>query len=193
MGWQSFVNPGIPIPPETSAVHHIIDTDVADAPPLGTAIERVLGFSWEGRVDVVAAHNAKFDRGFLPPLKDKRWIDTYRCALHLWPEAPNHKNMTLRYWKGIDLPREGAHRALADALVTAHLLKLMLAERSVDELLALSDLPVVLRKVPFGKHAGALWADVPRDYLDWASRQKFDNADVMHTVKHEIKRRRVAA
>lgn len=190
-GWSSFVDPGIPIPPEASAIHHIIDADVAGAPHLGRAVDVVLGLNWQDRVDIVAAHNARFDRSFLPPLKDKRWIDTWRCALHVWPDAPNHKNMTLRYWLGIDLPRDGAHRALADAIVTANLLCRLLKERSVDDLIKLSTKAAVLRKVTFGKHAGKLWADVPTDYLQWGSKQEFD-PDVKHTIKHELARRTAA-
>jgi exodeoxyribonuclease X len=121
-GASSLVRPGIPIPPEASGVHHIIDSDVADAPQLGEALDRVLGPLWGGQVEICAAHNAKFDRGFLPPLQTKRWLYTWRTSMHVWPDAPSHKNMVLRYWRGIDLPREGAHRALADATVTAHLL-----------------------------------------------------------------------
>jgi hypothetical protein len=35
---STLVRPGIPIPPEASAVHHLIDEDLADAPPLMDAI-----------------------------------------------------------------------------------------------------------------------------------------------------------
>jgi DNA polymerase III epsilon subunit-like protein len=48
-----------------------------------------------------------------------------RLARALVPEAPNHKNQTLRAFLRIDdmLDEElGAHRALDDALVTAHVL-----------------------------------------------------------------------
>ena len=190
---SSFVNPRKPIPPEVTAVHHILDADVANAPDLGEAIDRVLTPFWRETVDIVAAHNARFDRDFLPPLKDKRWIDTYRCALHLWPEAPSFKNASLFYWKGNRrIEPVEAHRAAYDALLTAHLLQAMLAERTVDELLKMSTKAVLLRKVAFGKHAGQLWTEVPGSYLAWASTQDFD-PDVKFTVKSEIARRRLAA
>ncbi len=188
-GWRSFVNPGRTIPPEVSAIHHIIDADCVGAPHLGNAVELVIGPDWPEGVDVVAAHNARFDRSFLPMLQEKRWIDTYRCALHIWPDAPCHSNMTLRYWLGIDLPREGAHRALADATVTAHILIAMLKDRTVAELLKLSTKAALLRKVRFGKHAGKLWTEVPADYLVWAEKQDFD-PDVKFTVKSELQRRK---
>ncbi len=48
-----------------------------------------------------------------------------RLARVLFPEAPNHKNQTLRVYLGIDDAVAGtlhAHRALDDAIVTAHIL-----------------------------------------------------------------------
>lgn len=187
---STFVNPRCAIPPEVTAVHHIIELDVAGAPDLGEAIDYVLTPFWRETVDIVAAHNARFDRDFLPPLKDKRWVDTYRCALHLWPDAPSFKNAALYYWRGFKrIEPVEAHRASYDALLTAHILREMLAERTVDELLRLSTKAALLRKVKFGKHAGMLWAEVPSDYLSWAARQDFDDADVKFTVKSEMARR----
>jgi len=187
---SSFVNPRRPIPPEASAVHHILDADLADAPDLGEAIDRVLTPSWRESTNVIAAHNARFDRSFLPPLQEKRWLDTYRCAMHVWPDAPSFKNAALFYWRGFQrIEPVEAHRAAYDALMTAHVLMALLEEREVDELLELSTKAVVLKKVGFGKHFGQLWTDVPMDYLDWASRQDFD-PDVKLTVKSEILRRK---
>jgi exodeoxyribonuclease X len=186
---SSFVNPRRPIPPEASAVHHIVDSDVADAPDLGEAIDHLLTPFWFDNIHIIAAHNARFDRDFLPPLKEKRWIDTYRCAMHVWPDAPSFKNAVLFYWRGFKrIEPVEPHRAAYDALLTTHLLIALLAERTVDELLRLSTKAVVLRTVRFGKHSGSLWTEVPIDYLQWASRQDFD-PDVKFTVKTEIARR----
>jgi exodeoxyribonuclease X len=186
---QSFVDPGIPIPPEASGVHHIIDEDVKGAPQLFEAIEDVFGLDWQDGVDLIAGHNCRFDRDFLTPLRNKSWIDTWRCAMHVWPDAPGFGNQTLRYWLGIVLPRDGAHRALADARVTAEILIRLLAERSIDELRRLSTKAVVLKKVGFGKHFGLLWTEVPKSYLEWARDQDFE-PDVRHTIKFELARRR---
>jgi len=167
-------------------VHHIIDSDVANAPDL----EEALGLVLPANVDLLAAHNARFDRDMLPTLKEKRWIDTYRCALHVWPEAPSFKNAVLYYWRGLPRPSGVApHRALFDAVLTTALLVEMLKERSLDDLLRLSTKAAVLRKVGFGKHFGMAWTDVPTDYLRWGEGQDFD-PDVKFTIKHELARRR---
>lgn len=162
----------------------MVDADVADAPDLQTALA-----DWpvEG-IDIMAGHNCRFDRGFLPMFHEKRWIDTYRVAMHLWPDAPNFQNQTLRYWLKLDLPHGGAHHAASDVVTTAHILMRQLAERSLDDLLRLSTKRVVLKKVGFGKHFGKLWTEVPTDYLDWAAKQDFD-PDVEFTVRTELARR----
>jgi exodeoxyribonuclease X len=208
-GKRSFVNPYCPIPPQASGVHHIVAEDVEGAPDLNEALAVVLDPFGLALVSICAAHNSKFDRGFLPMLDDRGWIDTLRCAQHVWPDAPDFKNQTLRYWLGVDLPRDRMHRALEDATVTAHILARLLAERTVDELLALSTAPVLLRTVGFGKHYGWSWSDVPTDYLDWILSKaaafearraaglsvepaRFDD-DVVYTVQIERARRSAAS
>jgi exodeoxyribonuclease X len=202
-GIAQFVDPGRPIPPEASGIHDITDQHVAGAAKLIDVLGYLIPAQARPVVEkgtIFAAHNAPFDIGFLPMLRKAKWIDTYRCALHLWPDAPNHKNATLRYFLNLEIPpwtlerreRMRSHGALFDTAVTAALLREMLKSRSVDELIALSTQPVVLRKVGFGKHFGTLWTDVPIDYLEWARGQDFDQ-DVAHTIKHELARRRAAA
>jgi exodeoxyribonuclease X len=207
-GKRSFVNPHGPIPPQASGVHHIIDKDVEGAPYLDEALDRVLDPFGLDAVSICAAHNSKFDSAFLPMLNNRQWIDTLRCTQHVWPDAPDFKNQTLRYWLGIDLPRERMHRALEDATVTAHILARLLAERTVDELVELSRAPVLLRKVSFGKYHGQSWSDVPTDYLRWISStvatnealrasglsvgpSRFDD-DVIFTVRTELAKRSAA-
>ena len=190
---STFVKPHKLIPPEATAVHHIIDSDLIGAPDLGPAITMLLGSELGEGADILAAHNARFDRDFLPQLKGKRWIDTWRCAMHVWPEAPNYQNGTLYYWLGF--PRiEGAmtHRALFDATMTARILIRLLGMRTVAELLKLSTKAVLQTKVGFGKHHGQLWTEVPSSYLAWAKGQDMD-PDVKFTVKSEIARRDAAA
>src|SRR5687768_15668327 len=76
------------IPATAKAVHHIDESEVkpgGDALPRSAVISDLLAAE-EPHI-MYAAHNAPFDRGFLPELTCP-WIDTYRCALHLIPDAP---------------------------------------------------------------------------------------------------------
>lgn len=72
----------------------------------------------------------------------------------------------LRLPKGLDhqtgLP---AHRALPDAYVTAHHLRDMLNETTVDQLIRWSLQPGLLPRVPSGPHRGKAWTLPPADIL----------------------------
>lgn len=190
-GASELVYPGIPIPPEASAVHHLIDADVEGAMPLGRAVNHVLGPFWRVTDIIFAAHSARFDYHFLPMLQEHKWIDTYRAALHVWPDAPGFSNQVLRYWLGIDLPRNmPTHRALPDTIVTAHILVRLLQERSINNLIEISKKAVILKVCKFGnKHRGKLWTEVETDYLRWIVREKVDDRDVLFTAKFELARR----
>ena len=72
---QHLVNPGIPIPPLSSAVHHIVDAEVRLRRPI-EAITRVLqnyGVA-AGVVRVSKKYAAKFG-------SDKHWSHGYSCRL----------------------------------------------------------------------------------------------------------------
>ncbi|WP_312949089.1 exonuclease domain-containing protein [Agrobacterium sp.] len=150
-----FVNPGRPVSPDTMAIHHILDAQVAGAPYWKEIAQHVLRPS--GELYAFAAHRAAFEQrycssrltGGLP------WICTWKCALRVWPELPRFSNQMLRYLRmpqglvhEIGLP---AHRAMPDAYVTAHHLRDLLNAASLEELIAWSAEPGLLpafRQVP---------------------------------------------
>lgn len=184
------------IHPAAQATHHIDSKDLEGKPHVNDWLRK----HWPTDVSFIVAHNAPFDRGFMAPrlddcgLRNEPWIDTYRCARHLWPDAPAYGNQTLRYWlklnvDGLIPPGLYAHRALYDALVTTRLFQKMLESKTIHELHALTNTPVLLQKISFGKHFGTAWKDVPYDYLTWMKRESakkpgsFDE-DTMHTVNH---------
>ena len=191
------VNPGNPISPATSAIHHIVDEDVACAPAWQAAAPPIL--RPEPRPAALAAHRAAFEqRWCLPALSGgARWVCTYKCALRLWPNAPTHSNQGLRYWRrpaGLDrdtgLP---AHRAGPDAYVTAHHLRDMLDLVGLDQLLAWSAEPALLVRVPFGPSRGRAWNELDDAALDRVlAGESGGNQDVAYTARME-KRRRAGA
>jgi len=175
--YSALVDPGCPIPPEASAVHHITDRDVAGKPRLFQVWPKVLGYIGDA---ILVAHNAEFDRGMLPET-GRPWICSKRLAQHLWRDAPKHSNQVLRYWLGIDVEVGQPHRALGDAIVTAHVFQRELRAYleagypdDVDELIAFAESPIEVQTMPFGKHKGMPLKDVPLDYLDWALRNLQD-------------------
>lgn len=188
--WTALAKPRGPIPPETMAVHHITDADVADAPPLSALWGEF--FAGCGENDILAAHNARFERHFHSG-NGRRWICTYKCALVVWPDAPGHGNQTLRYWLGLPIDAERAqppHRALPDAYVTAHILDRLLDEKPVEELVKISEYPALLRRINFGTKAkGKLYSEAPLDYLEWIAFKSDMNEDTKFTAKYWLKKR----
>ena len=127
--WSTLVNPKRAIPMRATAVHGITNVDVADAPTLRSLKRQLLALC-EGAT--VVAHNAQFDLSFLTALQGHPRLCTLALARRVFPHAPNHKNQTLRSYLGIDrdplLRNLEAHRALADAQVTAAILQRCLAK-----------------------------------------------------------------
>ena len=186
---QHLVDPERPIPPVTQAVHHIIDEDIVGAPKwrdIAPTILRVYAVA-------LAAHRAAFEQRFCTPALSggAPWICTWKCALRLWPDSPSFSNQVLRYWRkpaGLDrdlgLP---VHRALPDAYVTAHHLRDMLAEASVEQLLKWSALPGLLPRVPHGPDRGRSWAELDIETL--ATHACGRDEDVRYSAEQEIARR----
>lgn len=180
------IDPGRPIPPEASAVHHITDNDVAGQPSPDAACRALT----EGAT-MWCAHKADFESQFFG---GKPLICTYKAALRIWPDAVEHKLQTLRYLHRLDdatdfvpelaLP---AHRAGPDAYVCAHLLRLCLQHVTLDKLRHWSSGPALLSRVTFGKHRGMKWSEVPTSYLDWLiNKSDFDDRDTRATAKYYL-------
>ncbi len=121
--FDTFIDPGVPIPPHITAKTHITDEMVKGYPREAEAI---------GLIDevikgtILVSHNAAFDVGFLnhmralagkPPI-DNPVVDTLALSHYLFPNAAKHnlgalsKNLKLQIY---DL--EKAHRADFDAEV----------------------------------------------------------------------------
>jgi DNA polymerase III subunit epsilon len=127
--FQSLMNPGHRIPSFIVDLTGITNAMVQAAPPVEVVMAEAARF-----VDgaPMVAHNASFDRKFWQAELDRLGLDarhpfacTVLLARRLYPEAPNHKLGTLAQY--LELPATGrAHRAMADAEVTAELLRHML-------------------------------------------------------------------
>jgi exodeoxyribonuclease X len=185
-----FVDPQRPIPPTSSAVHHIVDEDVRGA------IQWPEAAAWlaSGSENIFVAHNARFELSFFNP-PESRWIDTYKVALFVAPHAPAHNLQTLRYWAKLQVDRARAappHRAGPDTYVTAHLLKRLLGKLSIEEMIRISAGPAILPRFTFGKHAMKPLPEVPSDYLEWMVRQDEMDADAKATAAHHLNLRATA-
>jgi exodeoxyribonuclease X len=147
--------------------------------------------------DYVAGHFVDFDLRMLAQsgfVSARPMVCTWRCAKHLWPDAPAYGNQVLRYWLELVVPRtkRPPHRAITDALTTATLLAEMLKTTPMESLTVLTQTPVLLTKVTFGQYRGQTWREVrlkDRGYLSWILRQDFGD-DERHTAEHWLKKKR---
>lgn len=174
------------------AVHHLTPEHFSDDDP--HCDEYRLREMFAEPADVMVAHSARFERGFIADtaVGGVPWICTVRSAKAVWPQAPGHSNQVLRYWRGLRLDpalADPAHRAGPDAWVTAHLLIDLLKEASVEQLIGWSNEPRSLKRIPFGKHRGKPWSEPPEDYLRWMAGQGDMDADVVAAARQELTRR----
>jgi len=136
------VDPAMPIPKDSTAVHGIRDTDVKGKPRWDGIAREVLALV-RGRVPV--AYNANFDRSFvfaemrragipatddpaLPPAMRTNvdWIDPLVWARAKQPQAKGFKLGEVTARLGIDLTN--AHRATDDAEAAARVLLALLTD-----------------------------------------------------------------
>lgn len=193
---SKLIKPPIPIPPDTSAIHHIIDEDVANEEPWEVVKETLKEvISKMGEMPILVAHNAEYERTVMGEFIPVIWVCTYKAALRVWPEAPNHKNETLRYWLGLGDDRgrncgQHPHSAYHDARVTFSLFVELLKHASFEDMVAWTEQPAKLPRMPMGKHRGMDWKDVPAGYLNWCLAQADMREDVKFCCRTELERRR---
>jgi len=185
------VDPGIPIPPEASAVHHLVDEDVRGAPAFEELFPDPCGLT-EDHV-AVASHAWSFDGRWLSPVlpKDIPQICTYKAALRVFPEAPAHSNQVLRYWLGLDVKPDGyPHRALYDATVTAALFVRLLDHATPGRMASWTLEPALQPVCKIGKFRNVPWDQVDIGFLRWVMNKGEDfDADTLWNVSREIERR----
>ncbi|HUG64933.1 MAG TPA: exonuclease domain-containing protein [Gaiellaceae bacterium] len=128
--FETLVQPGVTLPPTIARLTGLRDGELRRAPPPELAVRRFLAFSGDAPL---AAHNARFDVGFLDhavqrltgrrvaaPVLDTVWLA--RRLLHRRSERFSLSQ--LAHFFGTST--EPCHRALPDALATAEILVALL-------------------------------------------------------------------
>lgn len=121
--YEKLVNPGRPIPPGSTKVHHITNEMVADAAVFSDVC---CGFHRFTKGAVLIAHNAPFDMAFLhreeknTGLKfDHPVIDTVHLSAIVFGGSAEHTLDALCDRLQITIPPEVRHTAMGDAVATA--------------------------------------------------------------------------
>ena len=133
--FNTFVNPGVPIPEEIVELTGITDEMVADAPPVREALEAFFDFIGDRDTEnkrLLVAHNASFDMGFIRYAAEEcglefrnPYLDTVALSRYINPDLKKHKLDTLaEYYQLGDFNH---HRACDDAAMLAAIYVKMLA------------------------------------------------------------------
>ena len=132
--FSTFVNPAIPIPHRIEKLTGISDNMVLDAPYITEALTNFAAFC-DGAPFV--AHNASFDVGFIKQkesdrgiVKEFTYVDTVGLSRVLIPEISRFKLDNVA--KALKVTLENHHRAVDDAMCTAHIF-IKLCERLKEQ------------------------------------------------------------
>jgi exodeoxyribonuclease X len=189
-------NPGKPISIEAMGINHITNEMVKDKPEFKHGVAwKKLQELLDDENNIIVAHNAKFDVGMLrkEDIHPQKTICTYKLARFLDKKGkiPEYNLQYLRYYLNMNIDAS-PHDALGDILVLEALFKRIHAKvngiygaDSVDKMIELTNNPILLPRMPFGKHKGVRFEKVPVDYLQWLSGTDLDE-DMAYTVKHHI-------
>lgn len=111
--FQTFVDPGCPVPEEIVDLTHICDADLAGAL---SPKEAVAAFAEFARGYDLVAHNAPFDRSFVmkqaaPGQLEGAWVDTLPLSQIVLPRLAGHRIADISAALGL---HQGTHRAIDD-------------------------------------------------------------------------------
>lgn len=191
---ESLVNPECPIPKESMDIHHITQEMVQGQPTIDKVLPEVLKMIGD---EIIIGHGVTFDIDVLANaaerygipcrIRNNRILDTLRMA-RLYGESPINSLEHLR--KHFNIPLEGAHRAMSDVVVNKEVfLYLAKSYKTTEQLFDALSRPIMMAAMPFGKHKGRLFKDIPLQYLQWLATKEFDR-DLTFSIRSELKRRK---
>ena len=142
---QSLIRPNKRISEKITNLTHITNEDVKNAPTIDEFLPKILEFFGD---DVLVAHNASFDVGFLNELLKRHnlspisnpWVDSLALAWKLLPDLKFFRLGNVARHYRIAYDGEVAHRADYDADVLASVFNMMLHDLMHDDHMSLLDL-----------------------------------------------------
>ncbi len=147
---DTFVNPGRPIPGDSSRIHGITDEMVDGAPDPVTALRQFHGFAQDA---VLVAHNAPFDLAFLKRHEaglglafDHPVLDTVLLSAVIFGEAETHTLDAIADRLDIHIDGSARHTALGDAIATAQVLVRLLPMLEAHGIHTFGDATTAMRR-----------------------------------------------
>lgn len=190
--FEKLINPGVPIPPDATAIHKISDAMVADAPNFAQVAREFVEFC-EGDIILIAHNNDNFD---FPMLRNEfvrhqvefptwKFMDSLKWARRYRGDLPRHTLQFLREIYGI--AANNAHRALDDVIVLHQVFQLMTDDLEIEQAFSLLNRPKEIIHMPFGKYQGKPLQQLPKDYIQWllgnGALDKAENKDLRTSME----------
>jgi DNA polymerase III subunit epsilon len=191
---ESLINPECPISETSIAIHHITPEMVEGKPVISALLPEILELIGQ---HLIVGHGVGFDidiiaiaaerHGIPCKIRHNLYLDTLRMA-RLYGESPINSLEHLR--KHFNIPQEGAHRAMSDVIVNKEVFKLLAKRyKTTEQLLEVLSRPILMAAMPFGKHKGRPFKEIPLQYLQWMATKDFDQ-DLLFSLRSELKRRK---
>jgi len=154
VSFEQLINPGIPIPPETIAVHQITDEMVKDAKDFAAVAKDFIAFC-DGDIALIAHNADSFDVPFVQHECKRNgvelpahwlYIDSLKWSRKYRKDLPRHSLQFLRQTYGIQANQ--AHRALNDVMVLYEVFTAMTDDLSIEEIARLLGKTALLPAAP---------------------------------------------
>lgn len=181
-------NPGIPIPPQATAIHGIKDEIIRDAPAFPEVFERFLRFAGKR---VLIGHSIGFDLAVLEgetaraglQWKRPRSLCVRLLTSLLDPVLPDYSLDTIAAW--LQIPIAQRHRALGDAMTAAHIFVALLPKLRASNIRTLGEAERACLRlsslVEEGRRAG--WAEAVSMPMETGPYQTVDPYAYRHRVR----------
>jgi DNA polymerase-3 subunit epsilon len=152
---------------------------------------------------MIVAHNAPFDIGMLN--REGLEVPRFICTLKVWQwmdgfgKLEKHSLQFLRKHYNVE-PDAKAHDALGDVIVLEALFDVAVnlimenmpdldREAAINKMETITGKALLLKKMPFGKHKGKLFTEIPKRYLQWILSQKTFDSNVKMTAQRHLEAR----
>ena len=171
-------NPQTSIEYEAMAINHITNKMVLDKPVFKDSTHwTVLNSLLSDDSNYLVAHNAEFDVAMLKKegIIPKKVICSLKLSRYYDKDGifTQYSLQYLRYRLGIEVAAE-AHNAQGDVIVLEKVfefffdkLKKEFPNNTEEKLVDISNNPVFIARMPYGKYKGMLMQELPVDYLGW--------------------------
>jgi len=191
---------------KASSINHITNEMLKDKPSFQDSLSINILEKNNNNSTTIVGHNINFT---LNILKNSGFIfkgdtiDTMRISKHLIEDSESYSLQFLRYdlklYKDDDKNLKEsnldikltAHNAISDALVVKELYEYHLQTENKKMLSMLSNQPVLMKKLPFGKYQGSYIEEIyntNRAYLEWMLNTIVDiDEDLRYSIEYYLK------